>query len=264
MPWFKVDDKLHDHRKARQAGKAAMGVWVLAGSWAMDNLTDGFVPEAVLARWGTKADAGRLVSAGLWCVDQQDSERGWRFHDWARFQPSAAVTAAIKAKEAAAGARGNHKRWHVDRGITDPDCEFCHRVPDREPDGDPEAQPESGGESGATRPEPVPDPVSPNGESRAGKPPRARQLPEDFHPSEQHLDLAREQGVDLRAEWPQFVDHHRAKGTTLKDWDAGLRTWIRNAAKFRGRGSVVPLPAPRDPSGYAPDDLRNPNRRPQQ
>lgn len=27
MPWFKVDDRLHDHFKARQAGKAAMGVW---------------------------------------------------------------------------------------------------------------------------------------------------------------------------------------------------------------------------------------------
>ena len=58
MAWFKVDDKLHDHRKARRAGKAAIGVWVLAGSWAMDNLTDGFVPEVVLLRWGTRTDAG--------------------------------------------------------------------------------------------------------------------------------------------------------------------------------------------------------------
>lgn len=168
MSWFKVDDKLHDHRKARKAGKAAMGVWVLAGSWSMDNLTDGFVPADVLMRWGTKADAGRLVGAGLWYVDQHDGEPGWRFHDWSRFQPSAAVTAAVKAKEAEAGARGNHKRWHVDRKITDPDCEYCYRVPDREPDGDPDDQPESGGESGANRPVPEPDPVphvSPNGET---------------------------------------------------------------------------------------------------
>ena len=47
--WFKVDDKLHDHRKARKAGKAAMGVWVLAGSWSMDNETDGFVPDDTAA-----------------------------------------------------------------------------------------------------------------------------------------------------------------------------------------------------------------------
>lgn len=41
------------------------------------------------------------------------------------------------ARRAAAGALGNHKRWHVGRGITDPDCRFC--APERpppEPPGD--------------------------------------------------------------------------------------------------------------------------------
>jgi hypothetical protein len=165
MPWFKVDDKLHDHHKTRQAGRAAMGVWVLAGSWSMDNRTDGFIPEGVLSRWGSRSDARRLVVAGLWHEGQHNGERGWRFHDWTRFQPSAAVTAATKAKEAEAGIRGNHKRWHVDRGITDPDCEYCYRVPDGEPDQVPETAPESG----AIRPVPVPEPhphtVSPNGET---------------------------------------------------------------------------------------------------
>ncbi len=155
MPWFKVDDKLHDHRKARKAGKAAMGVWVLAGSWSMDNDTDGFVPADVLPRWGTPSDARKLVIAGLWDDDEWSGEQGWRFHDWSRFQPSAAVTAARKAKEAEAGLRGNHKRWHVDRKISDPDCEYCYQVPDREPD----ALPDEGGESGANRPVPVPDPL---------------------------------------------------------------------------------------------------------
>lgn len=168
MSWFKVDDKLHDHRKIRKAGKAAMGVWVLAGSWSMDNLTDGFIPADVLIRWGGRTDAGRLVTAGLWYEDEQGGESGWRFHDWARFQPSAAVTEAVRAKEADAGVRGNHKRWHVDRQITDPDCEYCYQVPDREPDGGTRDEPESGGESGANRPVPVPVPdpqVSPNGET---------------------------------------------------------------------------------------------------
>lgn len=182
MTWFKVDDKLHDHRKARRAGNRAMGVWVLSGSWSMDNLTDGFIPDDVLLRWGNRTDAGRLVSAGLWFVDEHRGERGWRFHDWDRFQPSAAVTAAVKAKEADAGVRGNHKRWHADRGINDPDCEYCYRVPDQEPDGVTRDEPESGGESGAIRPVPEPDPVpqvSPDGETsrrrnlEIAEPPRA-------------------------------------------------------------------------------------------
>jgi len=157
--WFKVDDKLHDHRKARKAGKAAMGVWVLAGSWAMDNEMDGFIPDDVLARWGTLADARRLVTAGLWTRETHQGEQGHRFHDWSRFQPSAAVTAAKRAKEHEAGLRGNHKRWHADRGISDPECEYCHRVPDGAPDQVPDPNPIGGGESAPIPPVPVPDPV---------------------------------------------------------------------------------------------------------
>lgn len=166
--WFKVDDKLHDHRKSRKAGKAAMGLWVLAGSWSMDNETDGFIPADVLSRWGTPSDARRLVDAGLWREATQKGEQGWRFHDWSRFQPSAAVTAAKRAAEAEAGLRGNHKRWHAGRGITDPDCEYCYRAPDQEPDGVPDRVDIGGGESGANRPVPEPDPVpqvSPIGEA---------------------------------------------------------------------------------------------------
>lgn len=168
MPWFKVDDKLHAHRKVRAAGTKALGLWVLAGSWCMDNDYDGFVPADIIKVWGsTKADAQRLVDAGFWKVATYKGEEGWRFHDWARFQPSAAVTAAKKAKEAEAGLRGNHKRWHADRGITDPDCEYCYRVPDGEPDADPIGFASGPGESPPNRPVPVPDPLphkSPDGD----------------------------------------------------------------------------------------------------
>lgn len=167
--WFKVDDKLHDHRKSRKAGKAAMGVWVLAGSWAMDNETDGFIPADVLSRWGTQADARRLIEAGLWREATHKGEPGWRFHDWSRFQPSAAVTAAKRAAEAEAGLRGNHKRWHEARSITDPDCEYCYRVPDQVPDDDPIG----GGESGANRPVPEPDPTATSNEVAGTSDPRS-------------------------------------------------------------------------------------------
>ena len=162
--WFKVDDKLHDHRKARKAGKAAMGVWVLAGSWSMDNETDGFVPDDVLMRWGTEADARKLVAAGLWDRESFQGEEGHRFHDWSRFQPSAAVTAAKRAKEHEAGLRGNHKRWHVDRKITDPDCEYCYRGPDGDPDQVPDRVTVAPRESAPIRPVPGPDPTTSSNE----------------------------------------------------------------------------------------------------
>lgn len=88
MAWFKVDDKLHAHKKARKAGKAAMGVWVLAGSWSADNLTDGFLPASVLSTWGTRSDAKRLVDVGLWAPCEIDGEAGWMFNDWPIYNPS--------------------------------------------------------------------------------------------------------------------------------------------------------------------------------
>lgn len=88
MTWFRVDDKLHDHRKTRAAGLEAIGLWSLAGSWCADNLTDGFVPADVLGRWGRRTPdlARRLVGAGLWVEDSQNGERGYRFHDWKSYQ----------------------------------------------------------------------------------------------------------------------------------------------------------------------------------
>lgn len=106
MPWFKVDDKLHDHRKARAAGATAMGVWLLAGSWSADNLTDGFIPATILPRWGRPRDASRLVEVGLWHTDQQDGEKGWRFHEWDERQPTRAQKLEERATKAEAGRAG--------------------------------------------------------------------------------------------------------------------------------------------------------------
>ena len=106
MTWFKVDDKLHDHRKARAAGATAMGVWCLAGSWAADNLTDGFIPATILTRWGRPRDAKRLVEVGLWHADEQDGEKGWRFHEWHERQPSRAQKLEERAAKQEAGRIG--------------------------------------------------------------------------------------------------------------------------------------------------------------
>lgn len=62
---------------------------------------------------------------------------------------------------------------------------------------------------------------------------QSTQLPKDFEPNQTCLDLAAEKGVDLSVELPQFKDHYTAKGERRKDWQASLRTWIRNAAKWQ-------------------------------
>lgn len=49
MAWFKVDDKLHSHPKLYRASLRAMGLWVLAGSWCSDQLTDGVLASKIVA-----------------------------------------------------------------------------------------------------------------------------------------------------------------------------------------------------------------------
>lgn len=84
MPWFKVDDGLAFHPKAITAGNAGMGLWIRAGAWCAQQLTDGEIPNDIAALLGTSAEAKRLVKAGLWTP----KDDGFAFHEWELYQPS--------------------------------------------------------------------------------------------------------------------------------------------------------------------------------
>ncbi|CUR48467.1 Primosomal protein I [Alloalcanivorax xenomutans] len=77
---------------------------------------------------------------------------------------------------------------------------------------------------------------------------RATQLPDDFEPNDTNRRVAAEEGVSIHDHLPQFRDHHRAKGSTMKDWHAALNTWLRNAKKFGGGGRSSPGRHPTQPS----------------
>lgn len=66
MPWFKIDDKAHSHPKWLKAGNAAIGLFVRAGSYSAQHLTEGIVPGAVAQLYGTAPQAAKLVKVGLW------------------------------------------------------------------------------------------------------------------------------------------------------------------------------------------------------
>jgi hypothetical protein len=84
MPWFKIDDNLAIHAKVVRAGNAAMGLWVRAGSWSAQQLTDGHVPDHIVTMLGTQTQAAKLVAAGLWHPSEKG---GFVFHEWAERQP---------------------------------------------------------------------------------------------------------------------------------------------------------------------------------
>lgn len=80
------------------------------------------------------------------------------------------------------------------------------------------------------------------------KPSRGTIAPAGFTPDQTAHDIAASTGVNLQAELANFLDHHTARGTVFKDWQAAFRTWLRNAVKFsshapasgRGRQSASP------------------------
>lgn len=113
MPWFKVDDKIHSHPKARRAGLAAMGLWALAGSHCMDYLTDGVVESWFVESWPDGQHlAARLVDVGLWDTHPD----GWVFHDWGEYQPTRAKV--IAEREATKERVEKHRQKRAGNAVT--------------------------------------------------------------------------------------------------------------------------------------------------
>lgn len=115
MPWFPVDDSFHSHPKVRATSPAALGLWVLAGSWSMCYLTDGRIKDTdlplLLPDSATLAD--ELVASRLW----RRTRGGYVFNDWLEWggKRTARQIREMRAQKAAAGrlgglASGNARR----------------------------------------------------------------------------------------------------------------------------------------------------------
>jgi uncharacterized protein YdaU (DUF1376 family) len=72
-------------------------------------------------------------------------------------------------------------------------------------------------------------------------------IPEDWCPSDRNVSDAEALSFsqqEISHEADKFRDHHLARGSLLRDWDAGWRTWLRNVRRF-ANGRVVVTPFPR-------------------
>lgn len=123
MTWFKVDDSFYDHPKIFDAPDCAVALWVRAGSWSARNLTDGHVPAKMPARLCDDPERAtrELVDRGLW----RRTKGGYQFHDWTSYQPTRSEATATQSRKSTGGKLGNHRRWHVARGVVDPTCRYC-------------------------------------------------------------------------------------------------------------------------------------------
>jgi hypothetical protein len=101
-----VDDTFHSHPKRLATSAAALGLWVVAGSWSNAHLTDGRIPDHVLPLLLPDAAtlAEELASTGLW----KRTRGGYVFKDWLEWgsKHSAAEVRDIRRKRAEAGRKG--------------------------------------------------------------------------------------------------------------------------------------------------------------
>lgn len=88
--------------------------------------------------------------------------------------------------------------------------------------------------------------VDPKPPRAKGEPRRAADMshrPESWSPSEGHYELGGQQELsraEVLAEVLAWEDHHRSKGTMIKDFDASFRTWLRRAKDFRRANARPP------------------------
>jgi hypothetical protein len=252
MTWFKVDDSFYDHPKVFDAPDCAVALWTRAAAWSARNLTDGFVPAGMPARLCDDPDTAvkELVRRGLWLR----AKDGYRFHDWADYQPTREDVLAERKRWAEKKANQRAaRRAEMDKpsstGKVSP-----HVSPGDSPEDSPQGHPRGlSGES--QRPVPSrPDPDSPYGESPPSATPqgprkRGTRIPLDFAPTPAMVGWARDHvpHVDGRHETAKFINYWTAKSgkdATKVDWPATWRNWMLTAAERTPVGASARQPAP--------------------
>lgn len=238
MTWFRVDDRLPDHHKARKAGTSAMGLWLLAGAWSAGHLTDGWVPREVALRYGTERQAERLVSAGLWSAAEVDGEPGWVFHQWTEHQPTRDQV-QLRRKNAAERQAQWRAKKHDDAG-QEPVSQGDSRVSD----GVSNAAPDP------TRPDHIEKKTSSSSPRKRGS-----RIPDDFTVTPEMVEWARHNTPLVgRVDTDAFIDHWTSatgRNATKHDWVAAWRNWMRRAQADAARRA----PARASPNGrHSTDD----------
>lgn len=142
MPWAKIDDQAHRKRKIRRLSDSAWRLYFsaiydccaemssgLIEGWALRELLphhhEDYVTELVnagLLHAVPGCQSPRcLGSEGLPLADSDS----YVVHNHAGRQMTEEEWNHYQAQQGKKGRFGMHKRWHVERGIQSPDCEFC-------------------------------------------------------------------------------------------------------------------------------------------
>lgn len=130
--WIALHDGMPDHPKIEDLSDRAFRALVTLWCWCGRHLTDGAVTAKVWRKHTTPSVRRELVEAGLVDLHDDGSVEMHDYLDWQRSSRDVEQVAAVKRR---AGQMGNHKRWHVEKGVVDPECEWCATGPDESQQG---------------------------------------------------------------------------------------------------------------------------------
>ena len=121
MVWFRIDDSFWSHPKVLGLSTDAVALWVRAGSYSAQQLTDGLIAPHALRMLGDRDAAVELTNAGLW--ETVPAAAGWQFHDWADYQPTRAQILA--EREGSARRQQLSRNPRLRDAIRERDGDFC-------------------------------------------------------------------------------------------------------------------------------------------
>jgi hypothetical protein len=231
ITWFKVDDGYAEHPKTLEISLAASGLWVRCGAWASKYGTDGFIPQKTVWRncegssGNPKTIAKKLVkelcASGFW----EEVDSGFRIHDFLDFNFS---NADIQRKREESNARVTalRERRKRERNSVTRDVKEDSVTPLPNPNPNPNTSNDVLDAGEENHPE----------DDASSKPSKRRTsktlIPDDWHPSEHHVQTAGERGIDLATEAEKFKAYAESNAKRYANWDQAFNNWLLNASNF--------------------------------
>jgi hypothetical protein len=124
ITYILVHDRLPNHPKIRGLSDGAFRLLIELWCFCGEHVTDGVVEKDVWRTMRTAKARDELLAKHL--VDRRP-DGDYEVHDWLDIQRSAAEVEIARAKKSAGGGLGNHRRHHVAKRVTNPDCQYCLR-----------------------------------------------------------------------------------------------------------------------------------------
>ena len=230
--WIKMRSNLRTHPKVVRMASALQAdrlktvgglhaVWCLFDEHSIDGRLHGYTPEAVddLVGWPGFSSALIAIKWMEW-----DGSDGLTLPEFDTHNGASAKRRAMDADRKRAERDAEKERPQSVRNLSasNPDKSVTREEKRRE----------------------ELDTSSASAEKTSRKKPRTT-YPEDFAPNETGKAICLKAGFSIEEESAAFKNHHQAQGSLMADWQAGFRTWIDKAKKFRKPQPVWQQPTTR-------------------